>query len=176
MKINNRGISLPTLSQNFSAILYNRLYSKTTAFSGNSEDIHPSNLQIDNRSTGNLKTKIRPRSGGISQSISSSNCQEWGAFLVSRDEMGNIVSEELLYTYWVGDCGSNITEDQVAPGFGGGSIETAQLIYVVPPSEPIPDINEYLKCFTQQNGSLYSVTIAAQQPIPGSSSPYVNEI
>lgn len=52
-----------------------------------------------------------------------SGCQEWGVYLVSRDQNGNIVEEELLYTYFVGSCGTVNTEDQQAPDYGGGSNE-----------------------------------------------------
>lgn len=50
------------------------------------------------------------------------SCMQWGVFRVTYDEYGNVLDEELLYTYWVGDCpnGGNDPEEQPEPTGGGG--------------------------------------------------------
>ncbi len=40
---------------------------------------------------------------------------------------------------------------------------------IIPPDEPPLDMNEYLKCFTNTPGSVYKITITADQPVPGQS-------
>jgi hypothetical protein len=59
----------------------------------------------------------------------------------------------------------------VGPGGGsGGSVN----IVILPPTNPILNLPEYLKCFTNVGGTdhTYTVTICVQQPVPGSRTPW----
>lgn len=67
--------------------------------------------------------KVNVKAGQPSfESIGEGNCMQWGVFRVTYDEYGNITEEELLYTYWIGDCpnGGVDPNEQPEPTGGGG--------------------------------------------------------
>ena len=56
-------------------------------------------------------------------------------------------------------------------GGGGGA---ASAIRIPPPTNPIANITDYLKCFANVggNGHTYTATLAVEQPVPGSRTPW----
>jgi len=57
---------------------------------------------------------------------------------------------------------------------GGGFSGAGSSVAIAPPDNPIANVADYLKCFTNVGGDdhTYSVTICVQQPVPGSRSAY----
>lgn len=84
-----------------------------------------------------IRSKIDPKntiqnttSSTTFQSKSSVDCVQWGVFHILRDGTGNIISETLLYTYYIGDCGGVITTEDNSEGAPiGGELENLEQMY-----------------------------------------------
>ena len=62
----------------------------------------------------------------------SGECTQWGVYIVTRDQYGNVLDEQLIYTYWVGDCSGgggagNNPNDSPGETMGGGESEEYDL-------------------------------------------------
>lgn len=57
-------------------------------------------------------------------------------------------------------------------GGGAGRISPAMTIKLLPPTNPIGSISDYMKCYTASDAASYSVTVAVEQPVLGSREPW----
>lgn len=69
------------------------------------------------------------------------------------------------YTSFTGTDYSNV---------GGGGGGAAVSVQIAPPTNPIANIADYFKCFTNVGGNdhTYTATLAVEQPVPGSRAPW----
>ncbi len=94
-------------------------------------------------------------------------------YLVGYDNTGTQVIHEYLYS--TGNCTGSIPGSSggwggngatyTGGGGGGGSMLTPNTVLVVPPTTPILDVHDFLKCFDISQSA--TLTIYVKQPIPG---------
>lgn len=87
------------------------------------------------------------------------------------------VEESNCYYTFLPISQDGATSGGLGGGIGGGGGLPASLVVkiaTIPPDNPIANIADYLKCFTNVGGSdhTYSVTVCVQQPVPGSRAAY----
>lgn len=102
--------------------LYDSEYKRCERFEkgGIRESISRRNLKVGSNVESSLISN-----NSISEKTNTTGCQLWGVYAITRDQNYEVISEELLYTYYVGDCsggepGVN-TEDNPDgdPAYGG---------------------------------------------------------
>jgi hypothetical protein len=90
---------------------------------------------------------------------STSNCQVWGMFYIVYDSQGNVQSETLLYTYYVGDDCAN-TQDSERHNYGGNGESNNEDPYAI-----INRLTEELEEYSQQlpmiNNNIYCNPVEA---------------
>jgi len=91
---------------------------------------------------------------------------------------GEAWEETTCTTYDIGGGGADASYSSVSSGdysdVGGGGGGAASTIQIEPPTNPIGNIADYFKCFTNVGGSdhTYTATLAVEQPDPGSRTPW----
>lgn len=102
-------------SEDLSVFFYDKKYSPSVAYKIKNNNWISSQtycISKNNINSGHLRIETE---GG--------DCTLWGVFYVEYDINGNVLYSELLYTYWVGDCGNgpgdNPNEEMPEPTGGG---------------------------------------------------------
>ena len=107
---------LPVQIQDVQAFFYDKQYHTLSAYEINKGQWQPLLASAVNK-PGDEQLAAENNGG-------SGECREWGVYVVTRDQYGNVLDEQLIYTYWVGDCGGGGNGDNPneEPGewLGGG--------------------------------------------------------
>lgn len=114
--------SLPAQTQDVQAFFYDKQYRTVDAYEVRDNKWHLLHASCLSKPDEQLTKNFDGGSG---------ECREWCVYVVTRDQYGNVIHEQLLYTYWVGDCGGGGTGDNPneEPGewLGGGEAQEYDL-------------------------------------------------
>ncbi len=105
-------------NREITVLIYDANYIRSNAF------VKGENAPSINRSTVDLRSNTLKNTVSNHQSINSVDCVLWGVYHIVKDGYGNVISETLLYTYYVGECGGVITTEENSEGAPvGGELE-----------------------------------------------------
>ena len=115
--------SLAAQTQDIQAFFYNKQYRTVDAYEIRDNKWRPLQASCLNKPDEQLTTNFDGGSG---------ECTQWGVYIVTRDQYGNVLDEQLIYTYWVGDCSGgggagNNPNDSPGETMGGGESEEYDL-------------------------------------------------
>lgn len=130
-----------------------------------------------NQGTGSGETKK------VNQSVKSTSliatCYSITGYNYSEgDPDGGVAWTEDLGCSYSLDGYAGVNYRSIAPGGVGGGSGTVQApnasgtFGIAPPTNAIPNISDYFKCFTNDPNASYQVTVCIDQPQPGSRNPW----
>lgn len=132
-------------------LIYDANYIRSSIFTSGEKSPSINRISINSETI-----KQNSISNTIIKSKNSVDCVQWGVFHILRDGSGNIISETLLYTYYVGDCGGVITTEDNSEGAPiGGELESLEQMYQ-------QMIDDYAEIIQDQTVTTTSNSIADQ--------------
>ncbi len=139
-------------------LIYDANYVRSSTFvkEGNTPSIKRTTVNLRENT---LQTNV---SNSNRQSTNSVDCVLWGVFFIEKDGYGNVISETLLYTYYVGECGGVVTTEDNGEGAPVGGEMEANLDAMYQQM-----MNDFAESTEDDNSYAADISLAGIDPIMG---------